>query len=368
MAGTTRALRNWSLGLATVLGALTLSGCGGSKKAADTTVAAAPETTAAAGTETTVASAAPTGPKLTIGYSAWPGWFPLAVADEKGFFKAAGLNVDLKYFVDYTASLDALVAGKVDVNAQTLNDTIFAVSAGAKQKIVVVNDNSTGNDAVICDAKINGVADLKGKKIAAEAGVVDHFLLLQGLANAGMTEKDIQFSGVKTDAAAAAFAGGQFDCVAVFAPFTLQALKRPGSKVIFSSADFPGIIPDHLAATAEVEAKRPDDMQKLVDAWYATLDWMAKNPDEAQAIMAKKAELPAADYGGFAEGTTIFTAEEALNAFADRAGDPTSLPEMGRRITPFLVQSGIAKTEADLTGLLVAKYTQAYVDSAKKVN
>ena len=393
------------LWVAAVLGAAVLTGCGSSKKASDTTdttaaaaatpetksagtpettvgatpettnVGASPETTtgtprqtaAAAATETTVAPPTPTGAKLTIGYSAWPGWFPLAIADEKGFFKAAGLNVDLKYFVDYTASLDALVAGKVDVNAQTLNDTIFAVSAGAKQKVVVVNDNSTGNDAVICDAKVNGVADLRGKKIAAEAGVVDHFLLLQGLAKSAMTEKDIQFSGVKTDAAAAAFAGGQFDCVAVFAPFTLQALKRAGSKVVFSSADFPGIIPDHLVATAEVEAKRPDDMQKLVNAWYATLDWMGKNPDEAQAIMAKKAELSPADYATFAKGTTIFTAEQALSAFADRADDATSLPEMGRRTTPFLVESGIAKTKADLTGLFEPKYTQAYVDKAKGV-
>ena len=87
--------------------------------------------------------------------------------------------------------------------------------------------------------------------------MVDHFLLLQGLATAGMTEKDINFQGVKTDAAAAAFAGGQFDCVAVFAPFTLQALKRPGSHVLFSSKDFPGTIPDHLVATEDAAEDTP---------------------------------------------------------------------------------------------------------------
>ena len=106
--------------------------------------------------DTTASSGGSTGTqKLTIGYSAWPGWFPLAVAEKEGIFTKAGLDVDLKYFADYTASLDALVAGKLDVNAQTLNDTIFAVASGAKQKIVVVGDNSTGNDAVICDKSIN---------------------------------------------------------------------------------------------------------------------------------------------------------------------------------------------------------------------
>ena len=109
--------------------------------------------------------------------------------------------------------------------------------------------------------------------------MVDHFLLLQGLAKEGLKEYDIEFSGLKTDAAAAAFAGGQFDCVGVFAPFTVQALERQGSKVLFSSAEFPGVIPDHLVATADAATKRPEDMQKLVNAWYATLDYIKANPD-----------------------------------------------------------------------------------------
>jgi NitT/TauT family transport system substrate-binding protein len=175
-----------------------------------------------------------------------------------------------------------------------------------------------------------------------------------------MTEKDIKFQGVKTDAAAGAFAGGKFDCVAVFAPFTVEALKRPDSKVIFSSADLPGAIPDHFVATGAIVDKDPSAIQKLVDSWYETLDWMKAHPDEATAIMAAKAEISPADYGSFAEGTTIFTVEQALKAYEDRAGDPTSLVEMSRRINPFLVSSGLAKSQADLSKLFDASFTKAY--------
>ena len=302
------------------------------------------------------------GDVIKIGYSAWPGWFPLAVADQEKIFKDAGLNVELTYFADYTASLDALVAGKVDVNAQTLNDTIFGVAAGSDQKVIVVGDNSTGNDAVICDSSIKTVKDLKGKTIAAEEGVVDHFLLLQALAANDMTQDDIDFVGVKTDAAAAGFAGGQFDCVAVFAPFTVQALERKGSHVVVSSKDFPGVIPDHLVATAALVKDRPKDVQKLVDAWYATLAKLEADPTGTTKIMAKKAGLSTKEYGSLAEGTTLFTAKEALNAFEDRKDDATSLPEMARRINPFLVDSGLAKEEAPLDGLFAPQFTQAYVD------
>lgn len=297
---------------------------------------------------------------LTIGYSAWPGWFPLAVAEEAGIFEEAGLEVDLKFFPDYIASLDALVAGQVDVNAQTLNDTIFSVSAGADQKIIVVNDNSTGNDQIICDESVESIADLEGRSVAAEAGVVDHFLLLQGLAEEGLTEDDIEFSGLPTDAAAAAFAGGQFDCVGVFAPFTVTAMERPGAKVLFSSADFPGAIPDHLVATGEAAANT-EAMQRLVNAWYMTLDYIEQNPDEARQIMADKAGVTVEEYEEFEAGTTLFDAETALDAFEDRPDDPTSLPEMARRINPFLVESGLAEQEADLDGLFLVEFTETYV-------
>lgn len=303
------------------------------------------------------------GKVIKIGYSAWPGWFPLTVAEQEETFAEAGVKVEMVYFTDYTASLDALAAGKVDINAQTLNDTLFGVAAGSEQTVIVVNDNSTGNDAIICDESVTSIKDLKGKTVAAEEGVVDHFLLLQGLKKEGLEQEDIDFTGVKTDAAAAGFAGGQFDCVGVFAPFTVQALERKGSRVLFSSADFPGVIPDHLVAQTSLVEERPEDVQKVVDGWYATLDAIEADPSGTTAIMAEKAGLSVEDYESLADGTTIFTAEQALEAFADRKGDPTSLPEMARQINPFLLSSGLVKEEASLEGLFAPQFTQAYVDA-----
>ena len=317
-------------------------------------------------TTTTSADAAPpetSGETLVLGYSAWPGWFPLAVADQAGIFDQVGLDVDLRYFADYLGSLDAMAAGELDGNTQTLNDTMFGVSSGSEQVIVVVNDNSTGNDAIICDASITSIADLAGKTIAAEPGVVDHFLLLQGLESEGLTEKDVDFRGVLTGDAAAGFAGGEFDCVGVFAPFTLQALEREGSHVLFSSADYPGTIPDHIVVSPELIAERPDDVQKLVDAWYLTLEYIDEHPDESIEIMADVAEVTPEEYEEFAEGTTIFTVEDALEAFAE-GDDTSSLLYTANLINPFLVASGLAETEADLEGLFDASFTEDYAERA----
>jgi NitT/TauT family transport system substrate-binding protein len=334
-----------------VLAASLLAGCG-SSGGSD-----------ASGGSESGSSSGSSGDTIKIGYSAWPGWFPLTVAEQEKVFEDAGVDVEMVYFTDYTASLDALAAGKVDINAQTLNDTLFGVAAGSEQTIIVAGDNSTGNDAIICDESITSVPDLAGKSIGAEEGVVDHFLLLQGLAEEDMTQDDIDFVGVKTDAAAAGFAGGEFDCVGVFAPFTVQALEREGSHVLFSSADFPGVIPDHLVAETSLVEERPEDVQKVVDGWYATLDLLEEDPEGTTAIMAEKAGLSPEEYADLAEGTTLFDAETALDAFEDRADDPTSLPEMARRINPFLLESGLVKEEAPLDGLFAPEFTQAYVDA-----
>ncbi|MEJ7846247.1 MAG: aliphatic sulfonate ABC transporter substrate-binding protein [Acidimicrobiales bacterium] len=298
---------------------------------------------------------------LTLGYSAWPGWFPLAVAEEAGIFEEVGLDVDLRFFADYLGSLDAMAAGQLDGNTQTLNDTMFSDASGSDQVIVVVNDNSTGNDAIICDESVTSIEDLEGRTVAAEPGVVDHFLLLQGLESVGLTEDDIDFRGVLTGDAAAGFAAGEFDCVGVFAPFTVQALEREGSAVLFDSADFPGTIPDHIVVSPELIAERPGDVQALVDAWYLTLDYIEDNPEESIAIMADVAEVSPEEYEAFAEGTTLFSLEDALAAFED-GDDTSSLQFTADLINPFLVESGLSETEADLEGLFDPSFTQDYAE------
>jgi NitT/TauT family transport system substrate-binding protein len=297
---------------------------------------------------------------ITLGYSAWPGWFPWKVAEEQGFFEEVGVEVELKWFDDYLASLTALSAGQLDANSQTLNDTLVGASAGDDQVVVLVNDNSAGNDAIIVDDSIGSIEDLAGKSIAAEPGVVDHFLLLQGLDSVGLTEDDIDFSGLPTADAAAAFSGGEFDGVGVFAPFTVQALEREGSTVLFDSSDFPGSIPDFLVFNGSVVEEQPDEIQKIIEVWYMTLDWIEENPDDATAIMAEQAGVSVEEYESFADGTRLFTAEEALESMNGDAD--TDLPAMSVKVAEFLPASGLVEEEPSVDGLYDDSFLQAYVE------
>ena len=296
--------------------------------------------------------------KITIGFSAWPGWFPWQVAQEQGLFKKNGVEVKLKYFDSYTDSLNALATGAIDANSQTLNDTLASVSGGATQTIVLVNDNSTGNDKIIAGPGITSVADLKGKKVAVEQGTVDHYLLLLALEEAGLKETDIKLTPMLTDAAAAAFVAGKVDAVGVFAPFTSEALKRPGSRAITTSAEFPGAIPDHLAVTSDLVKDRPKDVQALVNTWFDTLRWIKDNKDAATTIMAKRGGVSATEYMTYDAGTTIFTRQQNLDAFTPGT-TPAHLNYQANQIADFLVSTKLVDTRPDLDGLLDEQFVKA---------
>lgn len=316
-------------------------------------------------TDSSPAAGGGAGAIVRMGFSAWPGWIPWQVAQDQKLFEAKKVNVDLKWFDGYLESINALNAGQLDANTHTLNDAVSSVAAGSDQVIVLVNDNSTGNDKIIVREGINSIADLKGKKVAAEEGTVDHFLLLLGMEKEGLTQKDIQFQPLETGKAAAAFVAGQVDAVGVFAPFTTQALKRPGSKELFSSKDFPGAIPDHLVVSRKMVDERPQEVQSMVNTWFATIDYIKANRDKAYEIMAKRAGVTVDEYKAYDEGTKIFTIEENLKAFQPD-NSMASLPYAAQEISKFLVTAGLAKQVPDLSKLFDDRFVKAYAENAKK--
>jgi NitT/TauT family transport system substrate-binding protein len=301
------------------------------------------------------------GPPIKLGFSTWPGWLPWQVTEEMGFFEEAGVDVELVWFEGYLDSINAFAAGQLDGNSQTLSDTLLSVAAGSDQRIVLTNDNSTGNDQIIVDASIGSIPDLAGKEIGIEAGVVDHFLLALGLEDEGLTLDDVTIVNLETGAAASAFAAGQMDAVGVFAPFTTVALGRADSKVLFTSADFPGSIPDHLAVSGELVETRPEAVQRIINAWYMTLAWMDENPAEAIEIMANRAGVTVEEYEEYDAGTTLFSAADAVAAYTP-GDDFSHLDYAAREIASFLLETGFVEDEIDVTKVLDGSFTSAYAD------
>jgi len=299
--------------------------------------------------------------RITLGFSAWPGWLPWQVAAAQGLFARNGLNVELKYFDNYTDSLLALETGALDANSQTLNDTLNSISAGARQTIVLVNDNSTGNDKIIAREGITSVADLKAKRIGVEQGTVDHYLLLLALAQAGLGQGDVVLEPMSRDAAAAAFTGGRVDAVCVAAPATTKALQRAGSHAIATSAEFPGAIPTHLVVRPTLIKDHPQAVQALVNTWFDTLEWIKGHKGAAIDIMSKRGGVGVDDYRTYEAGTTIFTRQQNLDAFKPGT-TPEHLRYQAVLTADFVIGTGMVQHRPALDGLLDERFVEAVPD------
>ena len=167
---------------------------------------------------------------LTIGYSDWPGWVAWQVAIDKGWFKEAGVDVTFQWF-DYSASMDAFAAGKIDANLMTNGDTLVTGAGGGKGIMIMLTDYSSGNDMIVGKPGIKSIKDLKGKKVGIEVGLVEHLLLLHAMKEAGMSEKDVTLVNAKTNETPQVLSSGQVDAIGAWQPISGQAMKGlPGSQ------------------------------------------------------------------------------------------------------------------------------------------
>jgi len=302
--------------------------------------------------------AAPKGEPITLGYSNWAGWWPWAIAVDQKMFEKNGVNVQMKWFDGYVQSMETFAAGKIDGNSQTLNDTIsFLPGENGGEVVVLVNDNSAGNDQIIADKSIKSVADLKGKTVAVEEGVVDDFLLVLALNDVGLTRDDVIIKGLPTDQAATAFAAGKVDAVGAFPPFTGTAMKRPGARVIASSKEYPGAIPDLLAVSGDLISERPDDVQKIVKTWWDVREFMEKNPRKSEKIMAKRAGIPTREYKQYKGGTRFFSLEENLEAVSDGFG-MKHMPYAAKQMADFMVKVGFIPEKPDMSELFDSSFVK----------
>lgn len=249
---------------------------------------------------------------LKIGYSDWPGFVAWQVAIEKGWFKEAGVDVKFEWF-DYSASLDAYAAGKLDAVLTSNGDALVIGAGGAKSSMVLITDYSAGNDMIVAKPGIKSVADLKGKKVAIEEGLVDHLLLRNAMKKAGMDAGDITVVNAKTNELPQVFAAKDIAAVGVWQPVANEALKAvPGSKPIYTSADEPGLIYDVLAVNPASAKARRAEWQKVVNLWGKVVAYIEDPKTQADAvkIMAARSGVSPAEYLPLLKGTRLLSLDD----------------------------------------------------------
>src|SRR3954468_5017996 len=233
-----------------------------------------------------VVEAAPPAPLKTykVGFNAWIGSIAFFVAQQKGFFKDAGLDVQAKSFSSPGDGLKPLLSGDLDAVLSTADSVLTVLDKAPGQlKVVYLTDTSAGADAILAKKEITDVKGMKGKKVAATLGQCNHLLLQKALEKASLTEKDIQLVNMNADDAGAAFAAGKIDAAATWEPWITKASGDKKGHVIFSSKETPNLILDVLAVSKKTAEKKGAETRAFLKGLNKGYEFVQQHQAEAAA-------------------------------------------------------------------------------------
>lgn len=259
---------------------------------------------------------------LTVGYSDWPGWVAWQVAIDKGWLKEAGIDVAFEWF-DYSASMDAFSAGKIDGVTVTNGDALVTGAGGGKGVMIMLTDYSNGNDMIVAKPGLRSLKDLKGQKIGIEVGLVEHLLLLDGMQKAGMSEKDVELVNTKTNDTPQVLGSGQVAAIGAWQPVSGEAMKAlPGSRPVYTSAELPGLIYDVLYVTPTSLAAKKAEWLKLIKLWDKVVHYIEdpKTQDDAVKIMAARSGISPEEYKPLLKGTKLLDLAAGKKVFMKAEG------------------------------------------------
>lgn len=297
---------------------------------------------------------------LSVGYSDWPGWVAWQVAIDKGWLKEAGLDVNFQWF-DYSASMDAFSAGKIDADLMTNGDTLVTGAGGGKGIMIMLTDYSSGNDMIVGEPGIKSLKDLKGKKVGIEVGLVEHLLLLHGLKGANIDPKDITLVNAKTNETPQVLASKQVAAIGAWQPISGQAMKAvPGARPIYTSTQAPGLIYDVLAVNPTSLNANRADWQKLIGVWDKVVHYIndPKTQDDAIKVMAARVQLTPEAYKPLLKGTHLIDVAEGKKVY--KKGDGlTSLYGSSHIADDFNVANDVYKQKQDIDSYIDPSLTNA---------
>jgi len=256
-----------------------------------------------------LAVAAHAADKVTIGIVNAVSDGTLFIAQEKGYFKAEGIEAEFVAFDTGAKMVAPMGAGQLDVGGGAASAGLYnAVDRGIRIKIVA--DKATNvkgapfqsfmvRKELVDKGQVKTLADLKGRKIAITgAGGSDASVLNEAMKSVGLKYSDVEKVYLGFPQHAPAFQNGAIDGSITTEPTTTN-IQRLGAAVMLTGNDafYPNAQTATIMFSGDFAEKRRDVAVKFIKAYLraardfndALVNGKLQGPggDELAAILAK---------------------------------------------------------------------------------
>jgi sulfonate transport system substrate-binding protein len=221
-------------------------------------------------------------------------YLPVYIAEQKGWFKAAGLNIKDVMFGSGPVQMEALSSNAWDISCTGVGGVLSGVigynavivsasnSDDGTQTIFARNDSAivkagTGHNSV--NSKIYGdAASWKGASVLCSPGTVSQYLLVKTLKGFGLGLSDVKQISMDAPTANSAFLAGQGDACVLTAAVSFSADKKNYTLVSSGNEANTGLMCNMVAnKTSLADMNKKAAMEIFMQVYFKTLTWMSSS-------------------------------------------------------------------------------------------
>ncbi|MDP6342998.1 MAG: ABC transporter substrate-binding protein [Alphaproteobacteria bacterium] len=213
----------------------------------------------------------------------------LLVAQEKGYFAAAGLEVEMVAPADPNDPPKLVAAGQADLAISYQPQLHVQVDQGLPlRRIATLVATPLNCLVVLADGPIKSIADLRGRKVGFSVGGFEDALLKAMLSRAGLGLDDVTLVNVNFSLSPSLIAGNVDAVIGAFRNFELNQMdivKRPGRAFYVEEHGVPTY--DELIVVANAAKLDDPRWPRFVVALEEAAQFLVNHPREAWKLFIK---------------------------------------------------------------------------------
>lgn len=216
---------------------------------------------------------------------------PSSVGLAKGYFTEQGIDLESRWMTRGLETIEALSTGQVELGLGSITPILAARAKGLP--IVIIGLHSHGFPGYLVASKKNShltrLEDFRGKRIGVPVGTGIHTVLLMAIEKTGLKQSDFQIQNTRVTDMPAAMQVDGFDAALGWIPYSTRVVAMGNGKVVMTPAQFEELAkityPMVIITTEEMVRKKPDVLQRFMNAWAKSEKFVDRERTETVKIL-----------------------------------------------------------------------------------
>ena len=218
---------------------------------------------------------------------------PVLIAYEKGFFKAQGLDIELKEYSSGKLALKSMLMGENQIATAADMPIVFNGFKGSNFCIFTTFTTSYSFVKILAnrDSGIKTAADLKDKKIGVNRGTSSHYHLASYMLFHQLSDEKLDLSHYPTNKLSEALLNKEVDAASLWEPYAQKTMVQHEKEVLELPRSDIYRTTFSLAGKKEWVESNLKTMELVIKALDQASEYIRSNPDLAKEVIAASFKL-----------------------------------------------------------------------------